>query len=88
MRPVAHVLDAINAGVMKSAQEAGADVDPMNQKGVPGFAPIQDARFYFNYHHTPADTFDKVDPRELSENAAVMTVLAYALADSPTPAPR
>ncbi len=88
MRPVAHVLDGINAGVMKSATEAGADVDPMNQKGVPGFAPIQDARFYFNYHHTPADTFDKVDPRELSENAAVMTVLAYALADSPTPAPR
>jgi carboxypeptidase Q len=88
MRPVANVLDGINAGVMKSATEAGADVDPMNQKGVPGFAPIQDTRFYFNYHHTSADTFDKVDPRELGENAAVMTVLAYALADSPTSAPR
>jgi carboxypeptidase Q len=88
MRPVAHVLDGISAGVMKSAEEAGADIDPLNQKGVPGFAPIQDSRFYFNYHHTPADTFDKVDPRELSENAAVMTVLAYALADSPQPAPR
>ena len=47
-----------------------------------------DSRFYFNYHHTPADTFDKVDPRELSENAAVMTVLSYALADSPAPVPR
>jgi carboxypeptidase Q len=88
MRPVAHVLDAIGAGVIKHSEEAGADVDAMNQKGVPGFAPIQDGRFYFNYHHTPADTFDKVDPRELSENAAVMTVLAYALADSATPAPR
>ena len=53
MRPVAHVLDAIGAGVIKHSEEAGADVDAMNQKGVPGFAPIQDGRFYFNYHHTP-----------------------------------
>jgi hypothetical protein len=43
------------------------------------FAPVQDARTYFNYHHTAADTFDNVVPRELNENAAV---LAHALADS------
>ena len=83
MRPVARVLEPIGAGVM--AQGGGSGVD---LKGVPGFSPIQDSRYYFNYHHTAADTFDKVDPRELSENAAVMTVLAYALADSATPAPR
>jgi carboxypeptidase Q len=88
MHPVAQVLDAIGAGIIKHTEEAGADVDAMNQKGGPGFAPIQDSRFYFNYHHTPADICDKVDPRELSENAAVMAVLSYALADSPTPAPR
>jgi hypothetical protein len=55
---------------------------------VPGFAPLQDSRYYFNYHHTPADTFDKVDPHELAENAVVMAVTAYALADAATPAPR
>jgi len=57
-------------------------------KGRASFAPVQDSRFYFNYHHTAADTFDKVDPRHLNENAAVMAVLAYALADSAEPAPR
>jgi Zn-dependent M28 family amino/carboxypeptidase len=88
MRPVARVVEPIGAGVMMHANEAGADVDPLNSKGVPGFSPIQDSRYYFDYHHTAADTFDKVDPRELNENAAVMTVLAYALADSATPAPR
>ena len=60
----------------------------MTQAGVPSFAPIFDSRFYFNYHHSAADTFDKVNPRTLNENAAIMAVLAYALADSPTPAPR
>jgi len=88
MRPVAQVLDSIGAGTIRSAREVGTDVDPLNEKGVPGFSPNQDARFYFNYHHTAADTLDKVDPRELNENAAVMTVLAYALSDSATPAPR
>jgi hypothetical protein len=68
------------------SQEAGEDVSFL--KGVPQFAPNQDSRFYFNYHHTAADTFDKVNPQELNENAAVMTVLAYALADSSAVAPR
>jgi len=36
------------------------------------FSPAQVSRFYFNYHHTAADTFDKVDARELNENAALM----------------
>jgi Zn-dependent M28 family amino/carboxypeptidase len=66
----------------------GEDVMSVVGKGVPGFTPAQDGRFYFNYHHTAADTFDKVDPRHLGENAAVMAVLAYALADSSSPAPR
>ncbi len=60
----------------------------LTEKGVPSFAPVQDSRFYFNYHHTAADTFDKIDPKHLNENAAVMAVLAYALADSAEPAPR
>jgi carboxypeptidase Q len=88
LRPVSQVLDAIGAETQKATPETGEDINGLTEKGVPSFAPIQDSRFYFNYHHTPADTFDKVDPKYLSENAAVMTVLAYALADSPEPAPR
>jgi carboxypeptidase Q len=88
MRPVAQSLESIGASTVTHAREVGTDVDPLNEKGVPGFSPAQDSRFYFNYHHTAADTFDKVDARELNENAAVMTVLAYALADSADTAPR
>jgi hypothetical protein len=37
----------------------------------------------FQYHHTAADTLDKVVPRKLQESAAVMAVLAYSLANLP-----
>jgi hypothetical protein len=88
LRPVAQVLDAIGAETLVNAPETGEDIAGLTEKGVPSFAPVQDSRFYFNYHHTAADTFDKVDPKHLNENAAVMTVLAYALADSADAAPR
>ena len=86
LRPVAQVLDAIGASTLTRGEEAGEDIGFL--KGLPGFTPTQDSRFYFNYHHTAADTFDKVNPQSLGENAAVMAVLAYALADASTPAPR
>ena len=82
------MLAPIGAPLLERSPETGEDINSVTEKGVPGFAPIQDSRYYFNYHHTPADTFDKVNPRELGENAAVMLVTAYALADAETPAPR
>ena len=88
LRPVAQVLDAIGAATLDASPETGEDIGGLTENGVPSFAPVQDSRFNFNYHHTAADTFDKVDPRHLGENAAVVTVLAYALADSAEPAAR
>jgi carboxypeptidase Q len=87
LRPVSQILDGIGAPRVESGG-SGEDISGLAEKGVPSFAPIQDSRFYFNYHHTAADTFDKVDPKHLNENAAIMAVLAYALADSSTAAPR
>ena len=86
--PLSAILEPIGAETNASSPETGEDIAGLTEKGVPSFAPIQDSRYYFNYHHTPADTFDKVDPKHLDENAAVMAVLAYALADSAEPAPR
>ncbi len=34
-------------------------------------------------HHTEADTFDKVDPRELASCVAALTVMAYVAAEMP-----
>jgi Zn-dependent M28 family amino/carboxypeptidase len=88
LAPVSVVLQSSGAGLVQLAEGVGADISPLAAAGVPTFAPWQDTRTYFNYHHTAADTLDKVSPRELAENAAVMAVLAYALADMPYTLPR
>ena len=49
---------------------------------------MQDNRTYFLHHHTPADTFDKINLREFKENAAAVAVLGYGLANSTAVLPR
>src|SRR5437870_195017 len=88
LKPVAAILQESGAGMLSLAEHAGADIEPMEKAGVPAFAPIQDSRFYFNYHHTPADTLDKIVPKELAENSAIVAVWAYALANSEQALPR
>lgn len=89
LTPLSPVLQTSGAGIVRQTQNPeGADVSPLDAAGVPTFAPIQDVRTYFHYHHTAADTLDKIVPRELAENAAVMAVLAYAIANLPEPLPR
>ncbi len=88
LQPVADVLAGTGAGLLRLTEGAGADVGPLAALHVPTFEPIQDSRTYFNYHHTAADTLDKIDPHHLAENAAVMAVTAYALANLEVPLPR
>jgi carboxypeptidase Q len=89
LKPIMQILEPIGANLIHSEEGSpGADIEPLVSAGVPGFGILQDARTYFNYHHTPADTLDKIVPRELQENAAVMAVLGYALAEMPEPLPR
>jgi hypothetical protein len=89
LRPVQEALSTIGANLMVgSTYPPGADISPLAKSGVPLFGILQDGRTYFNYHHTAADTLDKVVPSELQENAAAMAVLAVALADMPEPLPR
>ncbi|MGD1022298.1 MAG: M20/M25/M40 family metallo-hydrolase [Candidatus Sulfotelmatobacter sp.] len=89
LRPVQSVLLSIGATVFQSSTyPPGADIAEMSDAGVPAFGVMQDGRTYFYYHHSAADTLDKVVPTELRENAAAMAVLAYALANMKDPLPR
>ncbi|MDQ2866939.1 MAG: M20/M25/M40 family metallo-hydrolase [Verrucomicrobiota bacterium] len=88
MRPIAQLLQEIGAGLTNPSEHVGADTEPMEKFGVPAFSPIQDSRFYFDYHHTAADTLDKIVPHELQENVAVVATAAFALADADQSLPR
>ena len=84
LKPVAAVLQESGAGGLELSEHAGADIEPIEKAGVPCFAPIQDGRFYFNYHHTAADTVDKIDPLDMAKSAAAIAVMTYVVADLPT----
>ena len=89
LRPVLTVQQSFGAtAVQPSSYPPGADIAAMSEAGVPALGLMQDGRTYFNYHHTAADTLDKIVPSELRENAAAMAVMGYALASMKDPLPR
>ncbi len=71
------VLGSMNVDIGGS----GADISPMKPAGVVLIGHSTDGSHYFDHHHAPSDTLDKVDPTELSQNVAAMAVVAYVLAD-------
>jgi len=80
---ISELLHAIGdpiGGVVRVSDSPGADLRAINQKGVPAISPLQDARHYFDYHHTAADTLDKVRPEEMRRVIDVIAPLVYALA--------
>ena len=83
LRSLQEVLAPIGAGyIRRSERPVGADIAPWQAAGVPGFETLLDSRHYFDLHHTPADTFDKVDPKNLARIVSAVSVLTYYLADS------
>ncbi|MDQ6662940.1 MAG: M20/M25/M40 family metallo-hydrolase [Acidobacteriota bacterium] len=75
-------LDAIQAGQIFRG-EGETDIEPLMKSGVPGFGVRTVGAHYFDWHHTNADTFDKIDPHDFRLNTAALAVLSYELADMP-----
>jgi len=89
LEPVTRILAGAGAPAMqRNPWSGGADISPLDDAGVPTLGLLQDSRTYFDYHHTAADTLDKIDPAELRVNAAVAAVLTYALAGFEGDVPR
>ncbi len=90
LQPVTLALKPIKATVLKHVDHSiGTDIEDLQDKGgVPGFEPYLDTRSYFDYHHTAADTLDKVEPEALRRHVAVLAVLLYALAELKEPLAR
>jgi len=67
-------------------QTEGSDIGPMVADGLPGVALNQDGTRYFDFHHTPDDTLDKVDPAQLRQNVAAWTAVLAVLSGGIEPA--
>ena len=81
------LLEPIGAGTIIRGG-GGADIRPLMREGVPGMGLRVDGSKYFWYHHTHADTIDKLDPHEVALSVAAMAVMAYAVANLPERLPR
>ena len=87
LEEIGRILDPIGAGeITRGGGEA--DIGPMVERGMPGMGLEVDGTRYFWYHHTDADTLDKLDPEEVARCVAAMAVMAYVIADLPDPLPR
>jgi hypothetical protein len=82
LREIGKLLDRIDAGSIQPGG-GGADIAPLMRDGVPGLAVRTSGAHYFDWHHTRADTTDKVKLEDLRANIAAMAVMAYILADMP-----
>ena len=66
----------------------GSDIGPMLASGAPGVELSQDGTHYFDIHHTPDDTLDKVDPEALRQNVAAWTAMLAILSGGIEPDPK
>jgi len=87
IRKIGGLLAPINAGEIKKGCR-GADVLRLISGGVPVMHLEVDRERYFWFHHTQADTIDKLDRNEFNQCVASMAVMAYVVADLPEPVPR
>ena len=87
VRKISQLLINLDADEITEGGRA-ADVAPLNDEGVPVMSLKVDGSKYFWYHHTNADTFDKVEQDELNRCVSAMAIMAFVLADLNEPLPR
>lgn len=71
-------------GVVRGAKDApwgGPDIIPLAMLGVPTVSLDQNGMDYFDLHHTPDDTLDKIDHEKLAQNVAAYVVFTYLAAE-------
>jgi carboxypeptidase Q len=82
LQQIGKLLDGIEAGEIARGG-GGADISPLMRDGVPGMALRTTGEHYFDWHHTNADTLDKIEPVNFRKAIAMLAVMGYVLADMP-----
>lgn len=85
---IARLLAPLGIGRSRQVASGGADIGPLVAAGMNVIDLQQDGTDYFDLHHTPDDTFDKIKPDALAQNVAAWTVALSVLANSEEAPPR
>jgi len=82
LQQIANLLAPIGADKI-SIGGGGTDIAPIMAQGVPGMSEMTTGAHYLDWHHSEADTLDKVDPADFRKNIASLAVMSFVLADMP-----
>lgn len=82
VRVIAELLAPLGIAPGNNEARGGPDLGYLREAGVPIASLLQDGRDYFDLHHTPNDTLDKIAPGALDQNVAAYAVLLYLAAES------
>jgi len=82
-RRIAAGLAPLGVGPSRLPAGGGSDIEPLVKAGVPVIDLQQDGMRYFDIHHTPDDTLDKIDPAQLQQNVAAWAVTLFEVANAP-----
>ena len=82
LEDIATLLTPVGANTIKQGG-GGSDIGPITAEGVPSLGESTTGAHYFDWHHTEADTLDKVNPEDFRKNVASLAVMTYILADMP-----
>ena len=75
------LLEPIGIELGDNKAGGGADLSPMRKLGMPVLSLTHDDTNYFDYHHTPDDTLDKIDRDDINQNVAAYVTAAYVAAN-------
>ncbi|UHQ25240.1 M28 family peptidase [Lysobacter sp. 5GHs7-4] len=81
-KQIAEALAPLGIAYTPGTGGPGPDIGPIAEKGMAWARLAQDGSDYFDLHHTPDDTFDKIDPQALAQNVAAYAVFAYLAASA------
>jgi hypothetical protein len=82
LKQIGKLLERVGASEITGGG-GGSDIAPLLKDGVPGLSERTVGTHYFDWHHTDADTLDKVSLDDFRKNLASLAVMGFALADMP-----
>lgn len=82
VRDIAKALSGLGIKMGEGETNGGPDIGPMFAEGVPAIRLQQDGTDYFDLHHTPDDTFDKINKDDVAQNVAAWAAMVWMASEA------